>query len=146
MDMNVIRMCVGVSSVLGELLIWNTLQQKKNTTTTTKNNKSNYDEIPLPGQNLPSPNFLKFRVFLLRGKLTHPVALFPGRLLGRRRKKEDMGVGSARREEEYEQYLLIGHKIKSVSDRDYISSFHKQFLCVRDQHFSYTKIMHHTDN
>ena len=47
-----------------------------------------------------------------------------------RRKKEDMGVGSARREEEYEQYLLIGHKIKSVSDRDYISSFHKQFLCV----------------
>ena len=96
MDMNVIRMCVGVSSVLGELLIWNTLQQKKNTTTTTtkKNNKSNYDEIPLPGQNLPSPNFLKFRVFLLRGKLTHPVALFPGRLLGRRRKKGPVWFGA----------------------------------------------------
>ena len=87
MDMNVIRMCVGVSSVLGELLIWNTLQQKKN-------NRPNYDEIPLPGQNLPSPNFLKFRVFLLRGKLTHPVALFPGRLLGRRRKKGPVWFGA----------------------------------------------------
>ena len=63
-----------------------------------------------------------------------------------RRKKEDMGVESARREEEYEQYLLIGYKTKSVNDCGYISSFHKQFLCVRDQHFSYTKIMHHTDN
>ena len=29
MDMNVIRMCVGMSSVLRELLIWNTLQQQQ---------------------------------------------------------------------------------------------------------------------
>ena len=41
-----------------------------------------------------------------------------------------MGVESARREEEYEQYLLIGYKTKSVNDCDYISRFHKQFLCV----------------
>lgn len=81
--MNVIRMCVGMSSVLRELLIWNTLQQQQKNTTDQIMTKPHSQVKTFPEI---LSRFPKIQGFYSRGNLNSFSGLVP-RLLGRRRKK-----------------------------------------------------------